>query len=304
MILGSVVTWFKQGRYRKIARQRGLEAESLRQAASQRAAGSAARPCAAAPALTYLPAHRILTAENSMLHIFGRRHRPRADLSRAGRDACGPPSARARCSRCVTTTRSNAPEGADFDPAADAGLDRLQGGGRIGRGPYRRQDRHRLARQQRHRQAGRDRALPAARRRHRRAAGADRRAAPDAMAHRLRIGARRLLPGARGRLEAAGDRRRRAVASSSPAPMPRCGRSRKSASGTARPPMPRRSPPRCARKASRPRPSPTSTPNSAGPTSSRRRRFRPRRWSRARMLKPGTHVDLVGGFTPGHARGR
>ncbi|WP_378945464.1 DUF1049 domain-containing protein [Mesorhizobium sp. ANAO-SY3R2] len=36
LILGGAITWFKQGRYRKIARQRGLEAESLRQAASQR----------------------------------------------------------------------------------------------------------------------------------------------------------------------------------------------------------------------------------------------------------------------------
>ncbi|WP_439501222.1 LapA family protein [Aminobacter ciceronei] len=36
VILGGAVTWFKQGRYRKIARQRGLEAESLRQAAAQR----------------------------------------------------------------------------------------------------------------------------------------------------------------------------------------------------------------------------------------------------------------------------
>lgn len=36
VILGGAVTWFKQGRYRKIARQRALEAESLRQAAAQR----------------------------------------------------------------------------------------------------------------------------------------------------------------------------------------------------------------------------------------------------------------------------
>jgi hypothetical protein len=32
MIVGSVATWFRQGRYRKLARQRGMEAESLRQA--------------------------------------------------------------------------------------------------------------------------------------------------------------------------------------------------------------------------------------------------------------------------------
>lgn len=37
VIIGGVVTWFRQGRYRKIARQRGIEAESLRQAAAQRA---------------------------------------------------------------------------------------------------------------------------------------------------------------------------------------------------------------------------------------------------------------------------
>jgi len=32
MITGSLATWFKQGRYRKMARQRGQEAEALRQA--------------------------------------------------------------------------------------------------------------------------------------------------------------------------------------------------------------------------------------------------------------------------------
>ena len=32
MIVGSFATWFRQGRYRKLARQRGMEAESLRQA--------------------------------------------------------------------------------------------------------------------------------------------------------------------------------------------------------------------------------------------------------------------------------
>ncbi len=45
VILGGAVTWFKQGRFRKIARQRGLEAESLRQAAAQRP------PVAQGPAL-------------------------------------------------------------------------------------------------------------------------------------------------------------------------------------------------------------------------------------------------------------
>jgi uncharacterized integral membrane protein len=33
MIVGSLATWFKQGRYRKMARQRGQEADMLRQAA-------------------------------------------------------------------------------------------------------------------------------------------------------------------------------------------------------------------------------------------------------------------------------
>ena len=45
VILGGAVTWLKQGRFRKIARQRGLEAESLRQAASQQP------PVAQGPAL-------------------------------------------------------------------------------------------------------------------------------------------------------------------------------------------------------------------------------------------------------------
>lgn len=35
MIVGSVATWFKQGRYRKVARQRGQEADLLRQAAAR-----------------------------------------------------------------------------------------------------------------------------------------------------------------------------------------------------------------------------------------------------------------------------
>ncbi|TPK43260.1 DUF1049 domain-containing protein [Mesorhizobium sp. B2-5-4] len=32
MVVGSLATWVKQGRYRKLARQRGVEAENLRQA--------------------------------------------------------------------------------------------------------------------------------------------------------------------------------------------------------------------------------------------------------------------------------
>ena len=35
MVIGSLATWFRQGRYRKLARQRGVEAENLRQAAAR-----------------------------------------------------------------------------------------------------------------------------------------------------------------------------------------------------------------------------------------------------------------------------
>jgi hypothetical protein len=35
MVVGSLATWVKQGRYRKLARQRGVEAENLRQAVSR-----------------------------------------------------------------------------------------------------------------------------------------------------------------------------------------------------------------------------------------------------------------------------
>jgi len=35
MIVGSLATWVKQGRYRKLARQRGVEAENLRHAVSR-----------------------------------------------------------------------------------------------------------------------------------------------------------------------------------------------------------------------------------------------------------------------------
>jgi len=36
LILGSLATWVRQGRYRKLARQRGQEADALRQAAISR----------------------------------------------------------------------------------------------------------------------------------------------------------------------------------------------------------------------------------------------------------------------------
>lgn len=35
MVVGSLATWVKQGRYRKLSRQRGVEAENLRQAVSR-----------------------------------------------------------------------------------------------------------------------------------------------------------------------------------------------------------------------------------------------------------------------------
>lgn len=46
MIVGSVATWAKQGRYRKLARQRGREAETLKQEVANRA------PVQGAPQLT------------------------------------------------------------------------------------------------------------------------------------------------------------------------------------------------------------------------------------------------------------
>lgn len=48
MIVGSLATWVKQGRYRKLARQRGVEAENLRQAAS-RAPSASQGPVHGAP---------------------------------------------------------------------------------------------------------------------------------------------------------------------------------------------------------------------------------------------------------------
>ncbi|KQZ14583.1 MULTISPECIES: hypothetical protein [unclassified Mesorhizobium] len=45
MVIGSMATWIRQGRYRKLARQRGVEAENLRQAVAARP------PVAQGPAL-------------------------------------------------------------------------------------------------------------------------------------------------------------------------------------------------------------------------------------------------------------
>ena len=48
MILGSLATWFRQGRYRRIARQRGIEAEAAR--------ASAARAAKTPPSVSGAPA--------------------------------------------------------------------------------------------------------------------------------------------------------------------------------------------------------------------------------------------------------
>ena len=47
MVIGSIATWFKQGRYRKIARQRSIEMEAAR--------ANAARAAKTAPAGPALP---------------------------------------------------------------------------------------------------------------------------------------------------------------------------------------------------------------------------------------------------------
>jgi uncharacterized integral membrane protein len=46
VVIGSVTTWIKQGRYRKLARQRSLEAETLRQAQGKPASTALVRPAA------------------------------------------------------------------------------------------------------------------------------------------------------------------------------------------------------------------------------------------------------------------
>ena len=50
MIVGSIATWFKQGRYRKIARQRSIKAEAARSSAARTAkSGSVASNTPALP---------------------------------------------------------------------------------------------------------------------------------------------------------------------------------------------------------------------------------------------------------------
>ncbi|MGE3364383.1 MAG: LapA family protein [Rhizobiaceae bacterium] len=50
MIIGSIATWFKQGRYRKLARQRSIEVEAAR-ASAARAARPSQTLVTGAPAL-------------------------------------------------------------------------------------------------------------------------------------------------------------------------------------------------------------------------------------------------------------
>lgn len=40
MVIGSFATWLRQGRYRKLAKQRGIEADGLRQAAATQPSGT------------------------------------------------------------------------------------------------------------------------------------------------------------------------------------------------------------------------------------------------------------------------
>ena len=46
VVIGGVATWIKQGRYRKLARQRSLEAEALRQSQGKPASTALVRPAA------------------------------------------------------------------------------------------------------------------------------------------------------------------------------------------------------------------------------------------------------------------
>lgn len=50
MVIGSLATWFKQGRYRKMARQRSIEVNAAR-ASATRAARPGQSPATGAPAL-------------------------------------------------------------------------------------------------------------------------------------------------------------------------------------------------------------------------------------------------------------
>ena len=142
------------------------------------------------------------------------------------------------------------------------------------------------------------RQLPADVGRDRRAARRDGRHRADRLAHRLRVRARGVLSGARGRRASRDGRRGRARAASGarareraadqarhavePDARPcRAGGVRRSRSAGSRSRSPTISKPRCAR-----------------PTSSPARRSRPTPLVRGKWLKKGAHVDLVGGYTP------
>jgi uncharacterized integral membrane protein len=51
MVIGSIATWFKQGRYRKLARQRGLEAQAARDAVARQAHVAPSQPALPKPGL-------------------------------------------------------------------------------------------------------------------------------------------------------------------------------------------------------------------------------------------------------------
>ena len=193
MIIGSLATWFKQGRYRKLAKQRGLEAQAARDAARgrrtrrrTRTGAAEARRCSlrggTCPMLMISAddVDRALTFEGLV-----------ETLRIAFRDGAVQPVRHHH-----TVER---PDGAAATLLLMPAWTDFHAAGVVRWRSYRREDRHRLAGQQRHRQAGGDGALSAARRQDRRAAGADRRAAADAVAHGERIRAGRELSGARGR---------------------------------------------------------------------------------------------------------
>lgn len=51
MVIGSIATWFKQGHYRKLARQRGLEAQAARDAIARQARTVPSAPTLPKPGL-------------------------------------------------------------------------------------------------------------------------------------------------------------------------------------------------------------------------------------------------------------
>jgi ornithine cyclodeaminase/alanine dehydrogenase-like protein (mu-crystallin family) len=83
-----------------------------------------------------------------------------------------------------------------------------------------------------------------------------------------------------------------------PAPIRRCGRSARSGSGTAPPANAEKVAPTLRADGLDATATPILARRSAGPTSCRRRRSRPIPLVEGAKLKPGVHVDLVGGFTP------